>query len=85
MLSQFRYDPHRLTSAAYDAITATLPEGAPLSPVQCQGGQCLTHIEAAVLDRLRATRRPGESYSDVILRLVELELGGSARAPKVGR
>jgi hypothetical protein len=35
------------------------------------------HIEAAVLDPQRAMRRPGESYSDVILRLVELEASGS--------
>ena len=27
-------------------------------------GQCLTHVEAAVLDRLRAMRRPGDSYGD---------------------
>jgi hypothetical protein len=33
------------------------------------------HIEAAVLDHLRAMRRPGESYSDVILPLVEVEAG----------
>jgi predicted CopG family antitoxin len=26
-----------------------------------------------VVDRMKAMRRPGESYSDVILRLVELE------------
>jgi hypothetical protein len=32
-------------------------------------------IEAAVVDRMRAMRRPGESYSQVILRLVELETG----------
>jgi predicted CopG family antitoxin len=30
-------------------------------------------IEAAILDRLRAMGRPGESYSDVILRLVEMK------------
>ncbi len=33
----------------------------------------LIHIEAAVLDRLGAVRRPGEGYSDAILRPVELE------------
>ena len=27
----------------------------------------------AILDRLRYMRRPGESYSDIILRLVETE------------
>ena len=62
-----------ITPAAYEAIIATLPEGAPLWPVQRQGGQCLIHIEAAVLDRLRAMREPGEDYSDVIVRLTRLE------------
>jgi hypothetical protein len=28
-----------------------------------------------VIDRLRAMRGPGESYSDVILRIVEAEAG----------
>jgi hypothetical protein len=30
-------------------------------------------LESAVVDRLAALRGPGESYSDVILRLVEVE------------
>ena len=52
--------------AAYRAICSTLPEDAPLWPLQRQGGKTiLIRIEAAVLDRLRAMRRPGESYSDV--------------------
>ena len=29
-----------------------------------------------MVDRMRAMRRPGESYSEVILRLVELETSG---------
>ena len=33
----------------------------------------LIHIKAAVLDRLRAMSRPGESYSDVILRIAGRE------------
>jgi hypothetical protein len=36
-------------------------------------GQCFIQVEAAVVGRMRAMRRPGESYSQVILRLVELE------------
>ena len=40
-----------ITLAAYDATCSTLPEDAPLRP--------LIHIEAAVLNRLRAMRRPG--------------------------
>ena len=65
-----------ITSAAYDAITATLPEGAPLLPVQPQGGQCLIHVEAGVLARPRAMRRPGEDYSDFILRRAQVEASG---------
>jgi hypothetical protein len=30
-------------------------------------------VEAAVVDRMRAMPRPGESYTQVILRLVEQE------------
>ena len=32
-------------------------------------------VESAVVDRLTALRRPSESYSDVILSLVEIENG----------
>jgi predicted CopG family antitoxin len=38
--------------------------------------QCFIQVEAAVVDRMRAMRRPGDSYSEVILRLVEIEAGG---------
>ncbi len=62
-----------LTDAAYDAIASTLPKGAARWPMQRDRGQCFIQVEAAVVDRMRAMRRPGESYSHVILRLVELE------------
>jgi predicted CopG family antitoxin len=32
-----------------------------------------------VIDRLTAMRQPNESYSDVILRLIEIEAGAKAR------
>ncbi len=38
-------------------------------------GERLIWVEASVVDRLAALRGPGESYSDVILRLVEIEAG----------
>jgi hypothetical protein len=38
-----------------------------------------TRSEPNVVDRLRHLRGPGESYSDVILRLVEI--GGEAGGP----
>ena len=36
-------------------------------------GERLIWLEAATVDRLGTMRRPGESYSDAILRLVEME------------
>ena len=43
-------------------------------------GERLIWVEAAVAERLLAMRGPRESYSYVILRLVELEAGGKTRA-----
>ena len=67
-----------LTEATFDAIASTLAKGAARWPMQREHGQCFIQVEAAVVDRLRAIRRPGEIYSDVILRLVELEQHSSA-------
>ena len=36
-------------------------------------GQGFIQVEATIVDRMRSMRRPGESYSAVILRLPELE------------
>jgi hypothetical protein len=63
-----------LTDSAYDAIASTLPKGAARWPMQRDRGQCFIQVEAAVIDRMRAMRRPGESYSEIILRLVELKI-----------
>ena len=63
------------TDEAYDAIASTLPKGAARWPMQRDRGQCFIQVEAAMVDRMRAMRRPGECYSEVILRLVELEAG----------
>jgi hypothetical protein len=64
-----------LTDAAYDTIASTLPKGASRWPMQRDRDQCFIQVEAAVVNRMRAMRRPGESYSEVILRLVELRIG----------
>ena len=64
-----------LTDAAFDAIASTLPKGAARWPMQRDRGQCFIQVEAAMVDRMRAMRRPGECYSEVILRLVKLETG----------
>jgi hypothetical protein len=58
-----------ITEAALVAIAKTLPEGTVLQ-VDRRGGQCFIHLDDAMADRLGALRGPGESYSDVILRMV---------------
>jgi hypothetical protein len=40
-------------------------------------GEHLIWVVAAIVDRLRDMRGPGESYSDVILRFVEVEAEGT--------
>jgi len=66
-----------LTEAAYDVLASTLPKGSARWPMQRERDRCFIQVEAAVVNRMRAIRRPGESYSDVILRLVKLEAKGS--------
>jgi hypothetical protein len=48
----------------------------------------LHHLKEAIVDRLAAMRGPSESYSDVILWLVEIEAGARLEAsdlPEWGR
>ena len=55
-------------TADYLASCSTLPEGGFYGPSIVGTANAHPH-RGGVLDRLRAMRRPGESYSDVILRL----------------
>ncbi len=59
-----------ISQAAFEAIAATLPFGSVgyENAVDDKGNR-LVWLPAAVVDRLKALRGPGESYSDVILRL----------------
>ena len=58
-----------LSLTAFEAIVETLPLGSVgYEPALNAKGERLIWVEAAVADRLMAMRRPGESYSDVILR-----------------
>ncbi len=47
--------------------------------------QRLIHIEAAVLDRLRAVRRPGESYGDLVRLRASLALWRNVRQIRGGK
>jgi hypothetical protein len=55
---------------AFEAIARTLPVGGVgFENKTNERGEKLIWLERAVVDRLRSLRGPGESFSDVILRL----------------
>jgi hypothetical protein len=59
-----------ITREAYDAIYATLLIGSVAVELEAnERGERLIWIEEVWADRLGAMRGPGESYSDVILRI----------------
>ena len=65
-----------ITAAAFNSITATLPPGSVGFEAEPDAnGERLIWLEEGIVDRLAALRRPGESFSDVILRLAESEAG----------
>ena len=68
-----------ITEVAYNAIASTLPKGSGRWPMQRDRDKCFIQVEAAIVDRMRTMRMTGESYSDVILRLVEVEAQGKSR------
>jgi hypothetical protein len=58
-----------ITVAAYEAIAATLPSSVGLEAQRAPNGDYYVWLDPRYVDRLKAVRGPGESYSDVILRL----------------
>jgi hypothetical protein len=59
-----------ITAEAHKAIKATLPEAADSWPVQTDDrGLIRLWLDRPFVDRLAQMRGPGETYSDVILRL----------------
>jgi hypothetical protein len=60
-----------IRQAAFEAIAATLPPGSmSFENAIDENGNRLIWLERRMLDKLRFHRRVGESYSDVILRVV---------------
>jgi hypothetical protein len=58
------------TQAAFDAIARTMPFGSVNFEAGVDDkGERYIWLPRAVVDRLRSLRGPGESFSDVILRL----------------
>jgi hypothetical protein len=59
-----------ITQAAFDAICATLPLGSVnYENETTERGERYVWLDHGVVNRLRAMRGPGESFSDVIIRL----------------
>ena len=62
-----------ISQAAFDAIAATLPLGSVGYENKIdEDGNRLIWLDHAVVARLRAMRGPGESWSDVIIRLARV-------------
>jgi hypothetical protein len=59
-----------ISQAAFEAIAATLALSMGYENKTNEQGEKLIWLDRAVVDRLRSLRGPGESYSDVILKLV---------------
>ena len=58
-----------VSPAAYATIGTALPGGVGIKPERALNGDYLVWLEPAVVDRIAGLREPGESYSDVIVRL----------------
>lgn len=64
-----------LTPGAYAVIAATHPSSA-LKQGGAPNGDFYVWLEAEYVERIRAVRKPGESYSEVIVRMAEASEGG---------
>jgi hypothetical protein len=64
-----------ITAAAYAAIRESLPPATSLrdAPQKTVGGLYLVCVSSDTIDKLAKLRRPGESFSDVIIRLTKEE------------
>jgi hypothetical protein len=61
-----------ITPAAYAAIAATLALGTvAVEPERAQDGSVHIWLDPGILARLKALRSPGESHSDVIIRVAK--------------
>jgi hypothetical protein len=61
------------TAAAFDAVAARLPGSVGYERGPDDNGERLIWLEPHIVNKLRHLRGPGESFSDVILRLAEAE------------
>ena len=61
----------RITATAYEAIWATFPDVQRSPPAAEDGVFVKIWLKLHIIDRLKHLRGPGESYSDVILRVAK--------------
>jgi hypothetical protein len=60
-----------ISGTAYAAIAAVLPARSTVGPELAPGGEYRLWLPRTVVERLIARREPGETFSEVILRLTE--------------
>ena len=60
-----------ITPAAFEAIAATMPSNVGVQQERAPNGDHYVWLDPRFVDRVRAMRGPGESYSDVILRVAK--------------
>jgi len=60
-----------ITEEAYEALKARIPRFNQVPTSRSRGGQMRIWLDRKFVDRLLELRSPGESYSDVIMRLAE--------------
>jgi hypothetical protein len=58
-----------ITPAAYAVIAGTLPGNVGVERARAENGDIYVWLDHATVAKLKAMRGPGESYSDVILRI----------------
>jgi len=58
-----------ISGKAYAAIATTLPVGSAAERETVSNGEYLVWLPNAVVNHLRALRTPGETFSEVILRM----------------
>ena len=61
----------QITPAAFEAIAATLPGNVGYENKQAPNGDYFIWLDHAAVAKLKFERGPGESYSDVILRVAK--------------
>ena len=71
-----------ITEAAFDAIAKTLPKDRVADAERSASGKHFIWLEKAVVSQLDAMRRPGEGYSETILRLFAAEKPKQARTKR---